>query len=231
MTQEERELCIKYAPEIYFDKNDPFSIRKVGCTIFNRSGKSQSFPGSPLRRREIELKPKNAAFAIEYAYYMDYDIQHLYELEHIWVYVDSEGKVCGCEGSFHGKILNEMTSLFPICEEDETHVHIFSQPGKHAFMPRPELFELYPNPDWCCYEGAGKGGLDLPEMFEDTVQVQITEKLQQKVKAYIKKRFAFKPSWDFKPVTISEILYTSWEELSKEIPHLVQQELELIGVN
>ena len=28
---------------------------------------------------------------IEYAVYMDYDIQHLYELEHMWVAVGEDG--------------------------------------------------------------------------------------------------------------------------------------------
>lgn len=227
MAESERQLCINFAPVIFFDKKEPFSVRNVGCTVFRSSGRSPSFSGNPLNRRTVRLEAKKAVFAIEYAYYFDYDIQHLYELEHIWVYVSESGAVCGCEGSFHGKYLNEMTSLFPIIEHGGTHVQLYSQPGKHAFLPRPELFELYPDPEFCCCDGAGNGGLSLPEMFEDIAH--LTDVQQEKVRSYIKKNYAFIPTWEFFQTKIDDSLYISWSELSEKIPQFIAQELQKIG--
>ena len=51
---------------------------------------------------------KNGETVIEYAFFWDYDIQHMYDLEHIWVTVDSAGQICGCQASFHGQRLNMM---------------------------------------------------------------------------------------------------------------------------
>jgi hypothetical protein len=227
MDRKTLETCLNYAPVVYFDRKEPFAIRRIGCTLFEKSGYSPSFPGSPEHRRLIMPGLKQAAFAIEYAYYFDYDIQHLYELEHVWVYVDHSGSVCGCEGSFHGKYLNEMIPLFSILDAGSTHVRLYSQPGKHAFLPAIELFRLYPDPDACCMEDAGKDGLSLPEMFSG--RVPDTESVQTAVRTFIKKQYAFKPSWRFVPVIPDSGLYISWDELAHEIPQRIAAELSRIG--
>jgi hypothetical protein len=40
-----------------------------------------------------------AALAIEYAIWWDWDIGHLYELEHVWVYLDADRQVIRGEAS------------------------------------------------------------------------------------------------------------------------------------
>jgi hypothetical protein len=81
---EDHELACYYAPIIQFDAHELFLRLAAGYTIFKNYNESLSFP------RQIELHKMGhpeAAFAIEYAIWWDWDIQHLYELEHIWVYI------------------------------------------------------------------------------------------------------------------------------------------------
>lgn len=95
----DRQLIQAYAPYLYFDKHEPFFPVRVGVTIFEREGASPSF------RRSFSFRDPRVKKIIEYAIYWDYDIQHLYELEHVWVYIGHEGEVIDCEASFHGKYL------------------------------------------------------------------------------------------------------------------------------
>lgn len=90
------ELAMSYAPYLYFDKKEPFFPVRVGVTVLEEAGPSPSF------RRRFEFEQPELKYIIEYAIYWDYDIQHLYELEHVWVYVGQDGQVLDCDASFHG---------------------------------------------------------------------------------------------------------------------------------
>ena len=79
-----------------------------------------------------------AALAIEYAIWWDWDIGHLYELEHAWVYVDAAGRVVRAEASWHGG--QHDMRLDGRLALDGDHVVLFSEPGKHAFAPTPAWF-------------------------------------------------------------------------------------------
>ncbi|MCU0503271.1 MAG: glycerophosphodiester phosphodiesterase [Anaerolineae bacterium] len=95
----DRRLAMRYAPILRFDANEPFLPLAAGYTIFRESGASPSFQ----RGRVIDLAPEGespAALAIEYAIWWDWDIGHLYELEHAWVYVDAQGQVVRAEASW-----------------------------------------------------------------------------------------------------------------------------------
>jgi putative hydrolase of the HAD superfamily len=82
------QLALRHAPYIRFDDREPFLPSVVGYTIFRESGASASFP------RQIHLDAE-VATVIEYAIWWDWDIGHLYELEHVWVYVNPHGGWCG----------------------------------------------------------------------------------------------------------------------------------------
>ncbi|MGB9857450.1 MAG: hypothetical protein ACPLKX_04815 [Dictyoglomaceae bacterium] len=195
---EKLDLVLNYAPIIKFDENEPFLPVKIGYTIFRNSGKSLSFP------REIKLS-KNE-IAIEYAIYWDFDIQHLYELEHIWVYV-KDNKITKVEASWHGDY-NEMREV----EIRGTHPILYSQPGKHAFAPSPSWF----NP---CKDKAGSGGILIKDMFQGLINK--TPEDDKLVENYLKK-FSFTPTFNFtKEFFAEKDLYIPWEELFKEIPQRV----------
>ena len=71
------EISRKYLPYIYFDKKEPFYPRNVGYSIFLETTESKSF------NRTIEVDA-DTHFVIEYAIYWNFDIGHLYEMEHVW---------------------------------------------------------------------------------------------------------------------------------------------------
>ncbi len=89
-------------------------------------------------RSMSELRPEHptpAALAIEYAIWWDWDIHHLYELEHVWIYLDAQEQPVRVEGSWHGKFYH-----IPLKLEDGRAV-LLSEPGKHAFAPDPSWFQ------------------------------------------------------------------------------------------
>ena len=91
---------------LLFDACEPFLPLAAGYTLFRQSGPSPSF----RQGFAVDLAPPGhppARLAIEYAIWWDWDIGHLYELEHVWVYVDEGGRVVRCAGQL------ERISLIP----------------------------------------------------------------------------------------------------------------------
>ncbi|MFC5449534.1 hypothetical protein [Paenibacillus aestuarii] len=209
------ELLKKYAPSIYFDRNEPFFPVKVGATVLTGPGASPSFP------RLFDFKHPKLQYVIEYAIYWDYDIQHLYELEHVWVFVGHDGEVLDCEASSHGRymkgLLKDRSNI-----EDGTHVKLYSQPGKHAFSPLLELFELIPNLYTCTNEDAGNMGLIVTDAFKGVYESN--EEIDRVVETYLQ-TFRFVPSMEFVPYAIPEALYVPWSELFVEIPKRIEERI------
>lgn len=217
---ENLQIAAEYAPYLLFDENEPFKVRAIGYTVFKSSGKSESF------RRVIRMDKKEIQFVIEYAIYFDYDIQHLYELEHVWIYVDAHGKVCGCEGSYHGKYINEMLPESDIVK-DKTHVCLYSQPGKHALLPEKRLIYLFP--DWkdACTILAGEDGFAYPQELYGK-PIWITDEEQKMVKKYIYDHYRFVPSMNFIENRFSLEMFQPWSELKEQIPKYLEEELKHI---
>ncbi len=216
------ELMAAYKPVIMLDKKEPFVITAMGCTIFRETKKSDSFP-----KREIVINKEEVDFAIEYAIWYDFDIQHLYELEHVWVYVDHNGKVKKVEASFHGKFLN-MVDLEngELILEDGTHPVVYAQPGKHALVPDPRVIRMIPAWLESCQEMAGVDGVLVQDMFED--QIHTDDDLQKMTETYIKEVFGFRPSMEFVPFNLENEKLMSWEELKQSIPDRVNKQIAVI---
>lgn len=182
----EWELAAFYVPRLRYDRAEPFSPEGIGYTVYRQSA------DSPSCSRRIE--PPEGGVAIEYAFYYDFDIQHLYDLEHVFVYLDGQGHVTGVEGSFHGKFLNSM--IEGVLEFDGLHPILYVQPGKHAFMPAPEYFKLVLDRDVSCGEKAGIGGFLVMPMFEGRLHTD--EGLDRKIETFIREKYAFAPTWEFR---------------------------------
>lgn len=212
------EIFMKYAPYIYFDKNEPFFPVSVGCTRFDCPAISPSF------QREINFDTGKVDFVIEYAIYWHFDIGHLYELEHVWVYVGRDGAVVDCEASFHGDyikgLLKDSSNI-----EDCTHVRLYSQPGKHAFSPLKEVFELIPDLRTATCENAGEGGLIVTGVAKG--RYETNDEINHMVKKYLQK-FKFSPSMEFVKYVFDEKVMTTWEALDMEIPYMIKEKLEEI---
>lgn len=215
-------LLVAYKPIIMQDKKEPFSITAMGCTIFRETKRSASFP-----KREIVINKENVDFAIEYAIWYDFDIQHLYELEHVWVYVSQDGTVKKVEASFHGKFLN-MVDLESgeLILSGGTHPVVYAQPGKHALVPDPRVIRIIPYWQESCQEMAGLDGVLVQDMFED--QIHTDEKLQKMTEAYIKEVFGFRPSMEFEPFYLEDEKLISWEQLKDSIPQRVNKQIAVI---
>lgn len=215
---EDREIALNYQPRILFDLAEPFEVKGMGYTVFRNTRKSDSF------RRTVPVEAEKTAFAVEYAVYFDYDIQHLYDLEHIWVFIGHDGKVEDAEASFHGKYLKAMSLERNV--EGGAHVQLFCQPGKHAFLPEGRLFTLLPDWKAACNVQAGNMGLLVMDLFGDALST--TPELQETVHRYIREHFSFQPTLQFEPKRLNDSLLLPWSQLKAEIPVRIKKELARI---
>lgn len=218
----ERELAARYAPIIYFDRNEPFLPLVVGYTVFRRDGESPSFP------RRIELSGSDhapAVVAIEYAIWWDWDIQHLYELEHAWTYVGADGSVVFAEASWHGGYSSAVLAdgSVPLIAggdpADGSHPILYSQPGKHAFVPVVEgLLEVSDKTAESCGPRSGTGGLWVTPLFQDILGPRKNPQVDALVTAYLKSK-AFIPAsvWD-KEFRITRDMLVPWPALFDWVP-------------
>ncbi len=207
---EDHALALRHAPRIRFDAQEPFFPSVVGYTVFRKTGRSPSFP------REIEFAPQ-VATVIEYAVWWDWDVGHLYELEHIWVHLDSHGNVVKGEASWHGdynSMLDENGQL-PI-EDGRLIVH--SEPGKHAFAPSPQwLLDRASRTKQSCGVNAGQLGVHVTPLFKGIIADRKPPN-NRLVHTYLE-RHAFKPSYDFSNiVALESVAHVPWETLFAWIP-------------
>jgi putative hydrolase of the HAD superfamily len=244
-------LATRHAPILHFDREEPFLPSFAGYTIFRRDADSASFPRRVTLRprfpriderdaREIaglfpdgrlpEVPDITAAVVIEYAIWWDWDIQHLYELEHAWSYVGADGELLYAEASWHG-------GYFPMLWDGATpqrdgHPLLYSQPGKHAFVPDPRLFtandSVRADTHRACSPGAGNGGLLLKDdlfggrIAKDAVRDALAT-------AYLKGS-AFEPSFAFtRTVRLDEAMLVPWPALDAWIPRRIDRVLADLG--
>jgi glycerophosphoryl diester phosphodiesterase len=204
-------LARRYAPVIAFDAAEPFLPQCAGYTIFRTSGVSPSFP------RYVELQPP-AVVAVEYALWWDWDIQHLYELEHAWVFVDSAGDVVAVEASQHGAATGEGPHL------QGGRPVLYAEPGKHALTTtQAELFARRPGTEHACSRGAGRGGVWVTPLYRG--RIVKSPDADQLVRTFLRSR-AFQPAWDWsRRVDVAGLPLMPWPVLDAAIPHLVAERL------
>ena len=240
--EEARRLAERYVPRLRYDRAEPFELQGVGYTVYTadniRRADNICRADSACRADGAEVKSVSCKLrfpvepgetVIEYAFYYDFDIQHLYDLEHVFVRVgpegspqgspernpesSPEGRISGVLGSFHGKFLNNL--LEGETEFEDTHVILYVQPGKHAFIHKPHYFRLFPERDKCCREYAGQDGLLIAPMFEGRISTD--EAFDRQVERYIRENYAFTPAWEFSAeyprLPKAEEKLMPWEEL------------------
>lgn len=220
MTEQEMlETAMSYAPVLMFDRNEPFYPDFVGVSILDQSGPSPSF------QREIHFPVEAVQYVIEFSIWWDYEIGHLYEMEHVWIYVGHDGEVVDCEASFHGRVLRGL--LKDRVNVVGRHVCLYSQPGKHAFSPIPVVFELLPDLYSAAGANAGCDGLLVNEMFKDYFQTN--EEIDASVRSFLQTK-AFVPSMEFEEFLLEPSLFMPWQQLFTMIPERIEsrlRELEL----
>lgn len=210
----EHALAARYAPHILFDEAEPFTPEVVGYTIFRAERQSPSF----LRRIQRAWRPAWAT-AIEYAIWWDWDIGHLYELEHVWVYLDEAGQIVWVEASSHGVYASMLREdgTFPLAGE---HPLVVSQPGKHAFSPTAHWFVMFR--DMVTAEtalNAGSGGVLVKPEYKR--QVPKTPEVDGRVYAWLRQK-AFQPTLRFnQQFQVAPDMLIPWPVLDTWIPQRV----------
>lgn len=208
-----KELALKYAPILMFDQKEPFIPYKVGFTIYRENSFSTSF------NRKILLEKDE--ICIEYALYWDFDIEHMYDLEHIWVYI-KDNKITKIEGSWHGKY--KTFHYFELLDDKPV---LYVQPGKHALLNNSKdytenLFNYLRTVIPCLFL-SGRGGL-----LQKNYKINLTKEEEKQIKDFIKSH-SFLPSFIFsKKFVINNDILVIWEELKKEIPLRITELLKHI---
>lgn len=158
------DLASRFFPNLFFDSNEPFVPLKIGFSVYTKKLPSDNYLSPTFPRplffiKELLETEKDADTIIEYSLWYEADISHLYELEHLWVYIN-ENSVIKVEGSRHGLIVNLEPSK-PIFVESGKHGHFqkhlteriktylvyyFANPGSDGLSIKnilaPELQEL-----------------------------------------------------------------------------------------
>ena len=196
------------------DENEPFHMVKIGCTLYSQSQKSVS------SNFFIELSEGTDA-VLEYALYWHYDIQHLYDLEHVFIYLGRQGNIKDLISSFHGRFYRQDHVEF----REERPV-LYIQPGKHAIMANPQYFKLFVDFFDACNKKAGKDGVLIPDFLSD--RLSKTESDDNLTEQYIKERFSFAPAEKYRPAEDASGLLTDWPGLKDYIVSSVNKELTVI---
>jgi len=139
----------------------------------------------------------------------------LYELEHVWVFLDADGTVVAVEASWHGMFgPAEIDGKPPL---EGTHPVLLAQPGKHAMAATPEPFaEIREWAEQATGRDAGKEGVLDNGLFRG--KLHKTPENDARVMAYLKPR-AFTPAWNFtKRFPVTREMLLPWPALAEWIP-------------
>ncbi|HVU13872.1 MAG TPA: glycerophosphodiester phosphodiesterase family protein [Phototrophicaceae bacterium] len=209
------DLARRHAPLIRLDLHEPFPPLIVGYTVF-RGHEPQASPSFP---REINL-PAGAVCAIEYAIWSDWDIQHLYELEHIWVYVSADDQIVHAEGSWHGGFNDMIEDGLPL---EAGRLILYSEPGKHAFAPvRNWIMQRAETTLLDCGRHAGSAGVLVTPLFEGKIHSR-NPISNRATHSWLECR-AFEPSFDFSRIfDLRNAQFVQWLSLETYIPQRVAQ--------
>jgi len=188
----ELDLIRKHAPIVYFDAAEPFTPQLVGHAVLRASGPSPSFD----RYLSLRLPDgRTAAAVIEYALWTDWDIDHLYELEHVWSYLDEAGRLIHAEASWHGGF-GALVQEGQLVHEGDRPV-AYAQPGKHAMAATPEIFtrfDVMREQFRLSAERNGRGGL----LVGNTIPGRIEKNARRDMLANaFLRQHAFTPTWRF----------------------------------
>lgn len=209
------DLARRHAPIVYFDAAEPFLPEQVGYAVLRQPAPSPSFD----RYLNLAVPDGRRAWAvIEYALWTDWDIQHLYELEHVWSYVDAAGRLLHAEASWHGRF-GPLVQDGRLSAEDERPV-AYAQPGKHAMVATPEVFARFDAQRAAVAAAAGPeaGTMGLLVGKPIAGRIEKNRRRDALANAYLHRRaftptFRFNTRWDAR-----EAVWVSCEELIEGIP-------------
>ena len=185
----------------------------VGYTVFREAAKSPS--------SKFDIDPEGG-IAVEYAIWSDWDIQHLYELEHVWVYLDANGNLAKVEASAHGEKCPMQLDDGSMPRESD-RVTLYAEPGKHAFAPDKIAFTTFlaEYVTQSCGADAGKEGILIHSLFGAAAFGNPTAFDQRLAKRFLQ-RLAFTPTFEFAHLfDLRTVPFVTWEQLQAWIPRRI----------
>lgn len=212
------ELAARYAPTLLVDEAEPYEPVAMGYSLFRSAG------GSPSSKFPIEPV---GALTIEYAIYYDWDIGHLYDLEHVWVHVGDNGEIRRVEASSHGgrKLMDAGAGL-PQCNGHQPIVYV--EAGKHAHWAAPTLMTASDRTRLAglCGALAGHEGVHMGNLFAERGDYEPTA-LDHRLARLKMQGDAFQPSHRYRGVSRAPLLQP-WQELERSIPGRVASVLSAL---
>lgn len=202
-------LAAAHRPILRCCASEPYRPGRLGWFVATGATRSPS--------SSFDLVPRGAA-VIEYAVWCDWDIGHLYDLEHVWVHVDDAGEVVAVEGSQHGRRVD-----LAGCAVENGRPVVCLEPGKHAVWSSPdEMAPEFARIAAQCGPFAGIDGVHVDNPFGERGQIAAT-RLDHRLARLKLRRDAFVPAFDFsQPVPADTLPLVEWAELSAWIPGRVR---------
>ncbi|AMM84557.1 HAD family hydrolase [Martelella sp. AD-3] len=201
-------LAERHRPALMLDHAEPAPPLAMGYSVVREAQKS---PSSKYR-----LMPPEGGAVIEYAIWHDWDIQHLYDLEHVWVHIDRQGNVVRVEGSMHGmRVSIDDGSGLPEMRNGRPVLYV--EPGKHAlwgvdrimrFMGGSKIAQM-------CGREAGTGGIHAGNAFAEAGAWSASAR-EHRLARLAMKRAAFVPRFAF--AAAEEPVLMPWKTLEAWIP-------------
>ncbi len=208
------ELAREFAPVLLFDRKEPFLPSAVGVSVIDETLQS------PSCRHSIKLETGSVR-AIEYAVWWDLNIQHLCELEHVWVYLDRDQNVVKIEASARGYFHNRLADDGTLPIRNGRPI-LFSEPGKHGFFSRLEEIKVHMDrARQSCGEGAGSMNILVQPEFRAALAYM------RPFDYFVVRRhlseMAFEPSFEFSTqFDLRESPLVPWPRLNASIPDRVR---------
>ena len=201
-------LAVDHRPLLRCCRTEPYPPSRLGWFAATEPMLSLS--------SAFELVPRGAA-VVEYAIWCDWDIGHLYDLEHVWVHVDDRGDVIAVEGSQHGRRV-ELTG----CEVAAGRPVVYLEPGKHAVWSSPaSMASEQSRVTAQCGPLAGNDGVHVDNPFGDRGEISATP-FEHRLARLKLKRDAFVPAFEFPRSSRETVPMVSWNELAAWIPGRVR---------
>lgn len=210
LTLEDAALAARHHPILRLDENEPYEPLYLGYTVFRDPRQSPS--------SKFEIVPHGAA-CIEYAVWYDWDIGHLYDLEHVWVHVDIAGAVVRVEASQHGRREPMLLSAgLPELRGDRPV--LYPEAGKHAHWAHPDQMDAATRQRLAvlCGALAGHEGVHLGNPFAETGAYTATAADHRLARLHMRAD-AFAPTFRYRREAEPELL--PWPGLAAAIPRRV----------
>jgi putative hydrolase of the HAD superfamily len=221
-------LAFAHRPVLMLDRAEPFLPLVYGYTVQRERALSPS--------SKFMLDPPSGGGIIEYAVWYDWDIQHLYDLEHVWVHINRGGAIVRVEGSMHGlRVSIDTGSGLP--EIRDTRPVLFVEPGTHALwgVDRQMLMIAGAVTDQLSGPQAEVQGVHSGNLFAESGAYQASAKEHRLARLALQKQ-AFEPTYEFEkssddhpPILIPWANLAAWiptrvnalvAALETDIPHL-----------